>query len=1264
MALSGADANGNIKASYSPSVTLSIKNNAGSSTLSGTTTVTPTSGTSTFSGLSLNKVGTGYTLTATDGTLTSADSSTFNVSANSAASLAFSIQPVNTAISTNISPAPQVTALDSSGNTVTGYSGNITIAIGINAGGGTLSGTIPVAAVSGVSTFSDLKINAAGAGYTLSATASGLSTATSSTFNIIGIPGIPSTPTATAGITTVALSWTASTGLGSITYAIKRATASGGPYTTIGNTSGTTFTDTTGNGISAGTQYYYVVSASNVAGSSSNSSEVTATPLGSFNLTSATAGGGQVTVAWGTATGATGYTLTYGTATGTYPVVWSTSATSPTTVTGLTNGQTYYFRVKATNATGSGLSTGELSASPVGPGNFQIITAEPGNASVTLSWTSSSNATSYSVKYGTATGVYGTTASNSATSPYKVTGLVGGTLYYFMVTATTGGTTINADSERSASPGTAWVIYGDVANSSLGPYYRFQSALDSSNNFYLGSYYPYGTPYQPFVMKYGAANWSYVGGSRLGSSTAQFPSMAIAPAGPSNANNIYIAYQDGGGSTANALSVRAWDGSSWSILGGTLGFTAQMDYSSIKADASGNIWVAYRRTSDSNLMVTEYTSGAWTTPVNVSGVAAERTFNIAFDTSTTPYTPYLVWHNSTYQLNLAKYSSGSWASVSANAFTTNQYAPATLEISGGVPYVAYGESSNDRVSVKKYSSGSWSYVGTSGFSPGTVGTPQIAFDTSNSTPYVAYTDNSIQGRVTVQKYSSGAWSVVGKTGFSDVSSYSGNWNVYQDILSFVIDSNSNLYVTLGFSKTGGYALTYTFNSAKDYGAQGLGWSGTFPSASTSLTASWTPSTNASISNQYIQFYQDEYCGNNSGSVVDLASTVTSTRAFTGVAGITYSYRVKTTYSNQDPIWSNCSSAMAVRSAFVGLSSGQPVGLGSLSASVQPRVVLDKVNNAYVGFMESNAGTSRSGLSVQAYRNGSWNYLGSNGQGICASCYGISSIDLDSNGVPWVVGTNTNAYVYTYSFANGTWSAVGAASLTAAVAGGISLRNNPNTNYPYLAFVESSKPSVMSWNGTTWSYLGSSKFTTNNIATGGGQYEMAVDSAGVPYVAFVDATYNQLFVMKYSSGAWSYVGTTSSSGITTGATQPYGLSIAIDPTTNYPVVAYLDPAVSQKVSVKRFDGTSWTLIGSAGFTTNNGYNGAGIKIGIDTVGTIWMSDTVNNRIWKYTSSWATVPFTLYTGFNFMYFAFDSSNNPWISYYDNGKNSSVFVKQWVP
>src|SRR5205823_7940862 len=70
----------------------------------------------------------------------------------------------------------QVAVQDPQGNTITSFTGDVTIALGTNLHSGTLSGRTTVPAVAGVATFTDLSIDKAGAGYTLQATGASLTT--------------------------------------------------------------------------------------------------------------------------------------------------------------------------------------------------------------------------------------------------------------------------------------------------------------------------------------------------------------------------------------------------------------------------------------------------------------------------------------------------------------------------------------------------------------------------------------------------------------------------------------------------------------------------------------------------------------------------------------------------------------------------------------------------------------------------------------------------------------------------------------------------------------------------------------------------------------------------------------------------------------------------------------------------------------------------------------------------------------------------------
>src|SRR5439155_1466948 len=97
-------------------------------------------------------------------------------------------QPQPTEAGAAITPPVQVAALDASEHVVQGFTGTIGLALEPDSNGGTLSGGAPVNAVNGVATFPSLSVDKAGNGYTLRATASGLTDATSGAFNITPPP--------------------------------------------------------------------------------------------------------------------------------------------------------------------------------------------------------------------------------------------------------------------------------------------------------------------------------------------------------------------------------------------------------------------------------------------------------------------------------------------------------------------------------------------------------------------------------------------------------------------------------------------------------------------------------------------------------------------------------------------------------------------------------------------------------------------------------------------------------------------------------------------------------------------------------------------------------------------------------------------------------------------------------------------------------------------------------------------------------------------
>jgi hypothetical protein len=189
------DNGSNPVAGYTEPVTLSVATGPG--TLKGTLTEITQNGVATFSNLSLDTLGT-YTLEATVPGNITGTSTSFTVTPGAAAELGFVNQPTNTAAGATMSPAVTVDVEDQFGNLVPTDDSNVTLALG---SGGTLAGTVTVAAVNGVATFTGLIPETSGA-QVLKATDGAITAATSAAFIVT-----PGTPTQIGFVTQPTATW-------------------------------------------------------------------------------------------------------------------------------------------------------------------------------------------------------------------------------------------------------------------------------------------------------------------------------------------------------------------------------------------------------------------------------------------------------------------------------------------------------------------------------------------------------------------------------------------------------------------------------------------------------------------------------------------------------------------------------------------------------------------------------------------------------------------------------------------------------------------------------------------------------------------------------------------------------------------------------------------------------------------------------------------------------------------------------------------------
>jgi hypothetical protein len=106
-----------------------------------------------------------------------------------------------------------------------------------------------------------------------------------------------------------------------------------------------------------------------------------------------------------------------------------------------------------------------VTAGQSAPAAPTLLAATAGNGQVALSWTASSEATSYSVYRGTSAGAEGATpvATGITTPAYTDTGLVNGTTYFYTVAAVNTGGTSPMSNEASAKPVSAVAYASPVA---------------------------------------------------------------------------------------------------------------------------------------------------------------------------------------------------------------------------------------------------------------------------------------------------------------------------------------------------------------------------------------------------------------------------------------------------------------------------------------------------------------------------------------------------------------------------------------------------------------------------------------------------------------------------------------------------------------------------------------------------------------------------------------------------------------------------------
>ncbi|MBL7706211.1 MAG: T9SS type A sorting domain-containing protein [Taibaiella sp.] len=340
-----------------------------------------------------------------------------------------------------------------------------------------------------------------------------------------------------------------------------------------------------------------------------------------------------------------------------------------------------------------------------------------------------------------------------------------------------------------------------------------------------------------------------------------------------------------------------------------------------------------------------------------------------------------------------------------------------------------------------------------------------------------------------------------------------------------------------------------------------------------------------------------------------------------------------------------------------------------SASWQ-KIKINRNNVPYVSFTDAGIGTNGSGA-VMKFNGTNWEHLGASG---FTSGEATNSNFIFGNGDTVYfsyanAGQSSTASVMMYD--GNSWSSIGN-NLSQGAAVYTCMAFTPDGKL-YLGMIDMGQNDgalvVKQYTGgSTWQNVGTGPLSSATA----GHADMTTDNNGIVHVAYRDDSEapGKLRVKKLTGTTWTNVGQPTLAITGMGAGSIMYSSLAFD-SHNTPYVSYCHTFMGPpKVSVEKFDGTSWTVVGTPQFSNPGTGMALFSALAIhDTIPyVVFQNGDQNNKatVKKYdaaSNSWSDVQGTAVStaGTAYSSITTDANGNVFVAYLDEANNNKNTVRR---